>query len=686
MFPFPLSDDGLDQRLRDVPVPEGLVDRLQQTVRWTDVEVDDAVAEVPLPPGLISRLTRIAPRNPRERNLRRLALAASLLLAVGLSYAGAWAIYATSGYWTAQQSSPEGLDALESTQITGSAAVEPFIDPRIAEQLVDEPEHVAAQSPEIELAVVERVPPIPVFPSPFPLLERIRPNAGRMAELGLEHFGAEVLGAAQVEAELPEWRLLPGLVPRGMEPPKSPGFDLAFLHATRFHPVVMPAFDKELTTSRVPLSASRESFLLAGRSLSEGELPPPEMIRTEEFLAAVDYAYPAPVRDRLALHTAAGLSPLGGSQLRLLQVGVRAADVEVPQRGPAHLIVCVDVSSSMQRGARLEQAQQALREIVPRLSSQDRVSLVAFGKDARVLIEMAGPSHATELLAAVDALRFEAGSNPVAALRLAYGLASEDAVVPGRTQQVLLFTDGLIEVDPLATRSLEAYLRTSAGRSARLWLVDLSSSQVTPPHWLQLAQASDGRLEQAATADQMRWTLCEALTGKSQKVAAGATLSVWFNPQAVAGYRLFGHEATLLAAEPHADLFAGQTSVGLYELQLLPKPADHVATVTLAWRDAATGQPRTLAQRITRGSFAKSFSSEPASLQLATLAAEAAELLRRSPYREAGTFRLLRELAGEASGSTVENASYSELVSLLRQAERARPASTRQRQMWNRAK
>jgi Ca-activated chloride channel family protein len=408
------------------------------------------------------------------------------------------------------------------------------------------------------------------------------------------------------------------------------------------------------------------------------------MIRTEEFLAAVNYAYPAPTGDRVALHTAAGPSPLGGPQLRLLQVGVRAAEVEVPKRGPAHLIVCVDVSSSMQRGARLEQAQQALRGIVPRLLPEDRVSLVASGSEARVLIEMAGRKHAAELLAAIAALRIEAGSNPVAALRLAYGLAAEDAIVPGRTQQVLLLTDGLIEVDPLATRSLEAYLRTSAARSARLWLVDLSSSQVTPPHWLQLAQASDGRLEQAATADEMRWTLCEALTGKSQKVAAGATLSVWFNPQAVAGYRLFGHEATLLAAKPQADLFAGQTSVGLYELQLLPKGADHVATVTLAWRDAATGQPRTLAQRITRGSFAKSFASEPARLQLATLAAETAELLRRSPYRESGNFRLLRELAGEASKSAVDNASHAELVSLVRQAERARPASTRLRQSWNR--
>ena len=51
----------------------------------------------------------------------------------------------------------------------------------------------------------------------------------------------------------------------------------------------------------------------------------------------------------------------------------------------------------------------------------------------------------------------------------------------GLGKDVLLLTDGLISVDPLATMSLQSYLRTGAGRLARLALVDLSPSQVTPP-------------------------------------------------------------------------------------------------------------------------------------------------------------------------------------------------------------
>lgn len=129
-------------------------------------------------------------------------------------------------------------------------------------------------------------------------------------------------------------------------------------------------------------------------------------------------------------------------------------------------------------------------------------------------------------------------------------------------------------------------------------------------------------------------------------------------------------------------MHSGQTSVVLYELQLLPKGADHVATVTLTWRDAQTGQRRSSSQRLTRSSFSKTFSRQAPSLQLATLAAETAELLRRSPYREGVTWGNLYDLAASLSGPARDNASFEELTWLMRQAERARPASAQHKQMW----
>src|SRR5262249_11476160 len=153
-----------------------------------------------------------------------------------------------------------------------------------------------------------------------------------------------------------------------------------------------------------------------------------KFVRTEEFLAAMNYGWAAPSRERVALQAAAGPSPFGGNQLvGMLQVGVRSSDVPDGARKPAHLIVCIDVSNSMQRGARLEVTQAALRSLAVRLQPNDRLSLVTFRRDARVLIEEAGRQHSSQLQAAIDSLETQGSANPVAGLQLAYGLAAEGA-------------------------------------------------------------------------------------------------------------------------------------------------------------------------------------------------------------------------------------------------------------------
>ena len=43
----------------------------------------------------------------------------------------------------------------------------------------------------------------------------------------------------------------------------------------------------------VPLGVDAASYELAKRWLEDGELPPPQQVRTEEFLAAVDYKFPS---------------------------------------------------------------------------------------------------------------------------------------------------------------------------------------------------------------------------------------------------------------------------------------------------------------------------------------------------------------------------------------------------------
>jgi hypothetical protein len=155
-------------------------------------------------------------------------------------------------------------------------------------------------------------------------------------------------------------------------------------------------------------------------------------------------------------------------------------------------------------------------------------------------------------------------------------------------------------------------------------------------------------------------------------------LRVAFNPQAVAEYRLIGHEptgASTWSADPvaSADLTAGETATALYQVVLRENNVNDVATAELIWRDAASGKIERLTQRISRLQFATSFLDSAPSLQAAALAAETAEVLRQSYFAPRGAHSLDR-VAAMAAHSNPRLREQKELKRLLRLAEMARQA------------
>ena len=78
----------------------------------------------------------------------------------------------------------------------------------------------------------------------------------------------------------------------------------------------------------MPLAVEPSSYELARRYLERNELPPADRVRTEEFLAAVDYNFPKPKQQSLGLTVAGGPSPISGEGFCLLQVGVQARQTD----------------------------------------------------------------------------------------------------------------------------------------------------------------------------------------------------------------------------------------------------------------------------------------------------------------------------------------------------------------------
>ncbi len=71
----------------------------------------------------------------------------------------------------------------------------------------------------------------------------------------------------------------------------------------------------------------------------------------------------------------------------MLRIGIKASDCAVRGTGPGDLVFLVDVSGSMDRREGLPLVKSTLKLLVDQLREQDRVSLVVYAGESRVVLE-----------------------------------------------------------------------------------------------------------------------------------------------------------------------------------------------------------------------------------------------------------------------------------------------------------
>jgi len=697
LMALPLADDeDVDELLRDVALPPCLLPRLQAVPLTDDDGLDEALRNVSVPDDLVTscrhharrHLARREGRHPLDRALRisRIAMAASLILAVTLSLGSAVLFLVLNGL---------GID-LPSPQLAQQIPTPPVPVEKPLEaswgMLADDSPGVGTQPSqpldyhrEIELAQIEPAAGLAVRDS---LASATLP--GGADPLALSVGG--VLGSNSWD-DLPELPTRPvGLVPHGLDWPLVPGANRPFLTRFNFHPFVSPAANPRLQTCPVPLAVESSSYELAQRYLDRNEWPPADRVRTEEFLAAVDYHFPKPTHQSLGLIVAGGPSPISGEGFCLLQVGVQARQSDQGRHAPVHLVLLIDTSTSMRWGSRMEIVRRALRDLPGIVAAEDRLSLVTFNQAAHVLVENLSHDALLPFAAAADSLSAEGATNIIGGLREAYGVA-RPTLGPGRPAvRVVLLTDGLLDLEPATAEKIEQQVAQAAGENIPLDVIDLRQQKEADPQVAALSQAGQGKIRRAISTEQVRWALREIVTGRSQVVARAARLQVTFNPKSVLEYRLLGHESGdwggLLPGPLDADFCEGQTATALFEVRLASDGPGDIASVDLAWY-APDGE-KTLAGKtaekirttIERKHFAPSLTSSAPSLQEAAVVAYAAEVLRHSPFIfqrrpglsiPAALFRAV-ELSGQINSQLQQLPLFEEFVALIRQEVKAHPA------------
>jgi hypothetical protein len=282
----PDRESWLDAELRRVAPPAGLVGRLQRIPVADDEVLDDLLRETPLPAGLIGRLRKIpvtaAPRERRWATLERQAVAASLVSMVWFSYAAAFLLFwldyrppqTAAANWLQTESPLEDelLPGATETSLALGAASQP-------------------SSASLTSSWSAPVAP-PAIEAPDAAPPMTTESPGELLAMG---YADDLVDLLRVSAS--------GARRAAAEVPLGPHFDRSFLSRTGVFPRVDP---QHHPSERVPLTTETSSFTLARQYLRQGRFPRPESIRTEEFLAAVDYGFPRPKQPGLTLSALAG--------------------------------------------------------------------------------------------------------------------------------------------------------------------------------------------------------------------------------------------------------------------------------------------------------------------------------------------------------------------------------------------
>ena len=107
--------------------------------------------------------------------------------------------------------------------------------------------------------------------------------------------------------------------------------------------------------STFALDVDTGSYTVMRNYLSEGNLPPPESVRVEEYINYFDQGYPNP-----PFYQAFGISIDGApspftqtERYQMLRVGIQGYDIPAEERKPASLTFVIDVSGSMDMDNRL---------------------------------------------------------------------------------------------------------------------------------------------------------------------------------------------------------------------------------------------------------------------------------------------------------------------------------------------
>ena len=311
------------------------------------------------------------------------------------------------------------------------------------------------------------------------------------------------------------------------------------------------------------------------RWLNQGQLPPEDAVRVEEFINYFNYDYPFPKTRKTPFQVSTEIAPTPwNSNTRLLRIGIQGYNVPREQLPASNLVFLMDVSGSMNSADKLPLLKQALSMLAGQLDSRDRISMVVYAGASGIVLPATPGNRKADIMAALQQLHAGGSTNGAAGIQLAYQLAQQNYIQNG-VNRVILATDGDFNVGLASTEELIDLIQRKRKAGISLTTLGFGSGNYNDHLLEQLADEGDGNYAYIDRLQEAKKVLAEELSATLLTIAKDVKIQIEFNPARVSEYRLIGYENRKLNEEDFAndkvdagEIGAGHRVTALYEISL----------------------------------------------------------------------------------------------------------------------
>lgn len=429
-------------------------------------------------------------------------------------------------------------------------------------------------------------------------------------------------------------------------------------------------------TTTMSIDVDRASYSNVRSHLSRGHLPAPNDVRIEEMINYFDYTWKTNPKNEhpFVVFNELTSCPWNSNHL-LLNLALKAKDLQQNKLASSNLVFLIDVSGSMEDAVKLPLLKQSMYLLIDQLREEDKISIVVYAGSSGTIIDGVSGQDKYTLKNAIENLSAGGSTAGASGIVQAYNLATKHFKQNGNNR-VILATDGDFNVGISDDDGLVKLIEEKRKSNIYLSVLGFGTGNYQDGKMQKLSNAGNGNHFYIDNLEEAKKTLIKEFASTMYSVANDVKIQLEFNKDIVEEYKVIGYEnRQLLNADFDNDvkdageLGAGHVVTVIYEIIPrnieIKKYDNNIAT--LKYRYKSDLGKKSVKDDLPIENKVIDIAAVHSNFQWAMAIAEFGLLLKNSAYKGDSTFKTLIERT--ESIEIIENDNYKiECISLMKKA------------------